>query len=145
MRIATGMLLLVLVGSTVAKGQEQGESRIDIQGTTPKREAVLRLQIEAMAPAVPPKRIIFLSDQRYAAAARAFRLKVPDGMSTVMFTHLPSKSIYVNAETLFSDKNMGECMAHELGHLATNSLKQEDAEKAAGAYRKRLKVLTAAQ
>lgn len=30
-------------------------------------------------------------------------------------------------------------MAHELGHLVTNSAKEEDAERAAREYRKRLK------
>jgi hypothetical protein len=30
-------------------------------------------------------------------------------------------------------------MAHELGHLATNSTKEGDAEKAAGPFRARLK------
>jgi hypothetical protein len=31
-------------------------------------------------------------------------------------------------------------MAHELGHLAMNSVREEDAERAAREYRKRLKV-----
>jgi Zn-dependent peptidase ImmA (M78 family) len=34
---------------------------------------------------------------------------------------------------------MGQWMAHELGHLATHSAKEEDAEKAAKEYRMRLK------
>ena len=139
MRIVAGVLLLWMAASGVAWGQGPDEGGPNIQGTTPEREAVLRGQIRAMAPEVLPRRIIFLSDEKYVAAARAYRLRVPDGMSTVMFTHLPSRSVYVNTDLLFSDKNMGLCMAHELGHLATNSVRQEDAERAAGAYRKRLR------
>jgi hypothetical protein len=33
---------------------------------------------------------------------------------------------------------LGHAIAHELGHLATNSLKEEDAESAAREYRTRL-------
>ena len=38
-----------------------------------------------------------------------------------------------------SDCRLGGSLAHELGHMATNSTKEEDAERVAREYRNRLK------
>jgi hypothetical protein len=56
-----------------------------------------------------------------------------------MFTHLPSRSVFIDSDRYVSDDSLGYWVAHELGHLAANSAKEEDAEKAAREYRKRLK------
>jgi hypothetical protein len=56
-----------------------------------------------------------------------------------MFTHLPSRSVFIDSDRYVSDDSLGYWVAHELGHLAANSSKEEDAEKAAREYRKLLK------
>jgi len=56
-----------------------------------------------------------------------------------MFTHLPSRTVYVDADLCGGEGWLGYWVAHELGHLATNSTKEEDAEKAAREFRRRLK------
>jgi hypothetical protein len=56
-----------------------------------------------------------------------------------MFTHLPSRTVYIDADLCGGEDWLGHWMAHELGHLATNSAREDDAERAARGYRKRLK------
>jgi Zn-dependent peptidase ImmA (M78 family) len=55
-----------------------------------------------------------------------------------MFTHLPSRIVFIDADR-YIDESLGYWLAHELGHLVTNSPKEQDAEKAAHEFRKRLK------
>jgi hypothetical protein len=59
-------------------------------------------------------------------------------MASKMFTHLPSRSIFIDDDLYLGLEWLGHWMAHELGHLATNSAKEEDAERAAREYRMRL-------
>src|SRR5207245_11615517 len=70
---------------------------------------------------------------------RIFPLKVPAGYASAIFTHLPSRSVFIDSDRYVSDDSLGYWVAHELGHLAANSTRESDADKAAGGYRKRLK------
>jgi hypothetical protein len=110
-----------------------------VMGAMPVQEALVRNQIQVMRPAVLPLRICFVSHWKYVNAARTFRLHVPTGFSSVMFTHLPSRTIFVDNDRYLGEAWLGNWIAHELGHLATNSTREDDAEKAAHEYRKRLR------
>jgi len=109
-----------------------------VLGATPKQEAILRAQIEAMHPEALPLRIIFVPHWKYSNTTKTFQLHVPTGYTSALFTHLPSRTVFIDADRYQSDDSLGYWMAHELGHLATNSPKESDAEKGARALRKRL-------
>jgi hypothetical protein len=79
---------------------------------------------------------------KYIDTARTFRLHVPAGYTSTMFTHLPSRSVFIDNDRYVSDDSLGYWLAHELGHLAANSASENDADKAAREYRKRLKDAT---
>jgi hypothetical protein len=106
---------------------------------TPAQEEALRAQIPLMHPDVLPLRVFFVPHWRYLAAARDFQLHVPTGYGSLMFTHLPSRTVFIDNDRYMGEDWLGHWIAHELGHLAKNSTKEEDAEKAARKYRKRLK------
>ena len=108
-------------------------------GATADQEAALRSQIQAIQPEVLPLRILFVPHWKYLDAARVFRLHVPAGYASLMFTHLPSRTTYIDNDRYQGADWLGYWMAHELGHLASNSASEEDAEKVAREYRKRLK------
>lgn len=112
---------------------------VTFQGATLQQEALVRNQIEVIHPDVFPLRVIFVPHWKYVDTARIFRLRVPAGYTSAMFTHLPSRSVFIDADRYINDDSLGYWLAHELGHLATNSVKEVDAEKAAKEYRKRLK------
>jgi hypothetical protein len=109
-----------------------------VRGATPKQEALLRAQIEAMHPDVLPLRILFVPHWKYVDTTRAFQLHVPTGYTSAMFTHLPSRTVFIDADRYINDDSLGYWMAHELGHLATNSVRESDADKYARGLRKRL-------
>ncbi len=106
---------------------------------TPEQEEALRAQIRLMHPDVLPLRVFFVPHWRYLAAARDFHLHVPTGYGSMMFTHLPSRTTFIDSDRYMGTDWLGHWMAHELGHLASNSTKEGDAEKLAREYRKRLK------
>jgi hypothetical protein len=81
----------------------------------------------------------FLSHGKYLYTAKVFQLHVPTAKSSLMFTHLPSRSVFIDEDRVGSDEASLYWMAHELGHLTTNSAREDVAEKAAREYRKRLK------
>ena len=56
-----------------------------------------------------------------------------------MFTHLPSRTVFIDNERYLGEEWLGHWIAHEIGHLVTNSAKEEDAERAAREFRKRLR------
>ena len=91
-----------------------------------------------MQPAVYPYRIRFVPHWQYVYAAKIYQLHVPTGMGSKMFTHLPSRSIFIDEDRYLDEEWLGYWMAHELGHLATNSVREEDAERTAREYRIRL-------
>jgi hypothetical protein len=92
-----------------------------------------------MHPDVLPLRIVFVPHWKYVDNTRIFLLHVPAGYTSAMFTHLPSRTLFIDADRYVSDDSLGYWIAHELGHLAANSVKEEDAERVARKYRKRLK------
>ena len=141
MKLAIWLVPFFLTMAPVGRTQtlNNDTSSYTVQGTTPEREALLRKQIQAMQPAVLPYRIRFVPHWQYVYAAHMYRLRVPTGMTSRMFTHLESRSVFIDDDRYAGEDWMGHWMAHELGHLATNSAKEEDAEKAATEYRKRLK------
>ena len=110
-----------------------------VQGATPEQESVLRNQIQIMQPKSSPFRILFVPHWQYLYAAKMYRLHLPTGMSSKMFTHLASRSVYIDADLCGGEDWLGHWMAHELGHLETISAREDDAETAAREYRKRLK------
>jgi hypothetical protein len=134
-------LALFFLATTLAGWTQtpNDDTSYTVQGATPEREAVLRRQIQAMHPPVLPYRIRFVPHWQYLYPARTYKLHVPTGMTSKMFTHLPSRSIFVDEDRYMGEDWLGHWMAHELGHLATNSVKEEDAERAAREYRMRLK------
>jgi hypothetical protein len=108
-------------------------------GATAEQEASLRSQVQIIHPEVLPLRVLFVAHWKYLEAARAFQLHVPKGFSSLMFTHLASRTVYIDNDRYMGTEWLGHWIAHELGHLATNSAKEGDAEKVAREYRKRLK------
>ncbi len=120
---------------TVARSSANGYF---VLGATPKQEAILRAQIEVMRPEVLPLRVIFVPHWKYLDTTKTFQLHVPTGYTSALFSHLPSRTVFIDADRYQSDDSLGYWMAHELGHLATNSSKESDAEKGARELRKRL-------
>lgn len=143
-------LMLVAAGQGQTNGitgspQQNQEVLIDhspfaIVGGTPEQEALLRNAIPAMHPVVMPSRIVFVPHWKYLYTAKVFQLHVPAGMSSRMFTHLPSRTTFIDVDHCWSNECLQYWMAHELGHLAKNSADESDAEKAATGYRKQLAV-----
>lgn len=41
--------------------------------------------------------------------------------ATTLLTHLPSRTVFIDADHYINDESLGYWLAHELGHLATNS------------------------
>ena len=140
MKLATWPILFFL--ATVPAGWTQTLGNDDItytvQGATPEREAVLRRQIQVMNPPVLPYKIRFVPHWQYLHAAKTYQLHIPTGMASKMFTHLPSRSIFIDEDLYLGEEWLGHWMAHELGHLATNSAREDDAERVAREYRRRL-------
>jgi hypothetical protein len=110
-----------------------------VLGATAQQEALVRAQIQVMQPEVLPLRVIFVPHWKYVVTAKTFLLHVPAGYTSTMFSHLPSRAVFIDNDRYVSDDSLGYWLAHELGHLASNSTREEDAEKAAREYRKRLK------
>ncbi len=125
--------------SAEATAPEPSASSYTVLGATPEQEALVRAQIRVMQPDVYPLRVLFVPHWKYMDTARTFRLHMPAGYTSAMFTHVPSRSVFIDSDRYVSDDSLGYWVAHELGHLAANSAKEEDAEKAAREYRKRLK------
>jgi hypothetical protein len=118
---------------------EPATNSYTVLGATPEQEALLRVQIRIMQPDVYPLRVLFLPHWKYLDAAKTFHLHVPTGYTSKLFTHLPSRTVFIDSDRYVSDDSLGYWLAHELGHLATNSVSENNADDAAGEYRKRLK------
>ncbi len=122
-----------------ATSPEPSASGYSVIGATPEQEALVRAQIRTMQPDVYPLRVFFVPHWKYIDTARTFHLHVPAGYTSAMFTHLPSRSVFIDSDRYVSDDSLGYWVAHELGHLAANSVSENAADKAAREYRKRLK------
>jgi hypothetical protein len=125
--------------SAEATAPEPSASGYSVIGATPEQEALVRAQIRTMQPNVYPLRVLFVPHWKYVDTARTFRLHVPAGYTSAMFTHMPSRSVFIDSDRYVSDDSLGYWVAHELGHLAANSASENAADKAARKYRKRLK------
>lgn len=153
MKLRIPPILLLLTIAQCSWGQTSGSSDLTTEGAaaissaksyvvlgaTPQQETLVRAQIRVMRPDVYPLRILFVPHWKYVEAARAFRLHVPAGYTSAMFTHLPSRSVFIDADRYVSDDSLGYWVAHELGHLAVDNSKEHDAERTEREYRKRLK------
>ena len=125
--------------SAEATAPEPSANSYNVLGATPEQDALVRAQIRVMQPDVYPLRVLFVPHWKYIDTARTFHLHLPAGYTSAMFTHLPSRSVFIDSDRYVSDDSLGYWLAHELGHLAANSASENDAEKAAREYRKRLK------
>jgi len=157
MKLASGILLLLSLAAQLTWAQiapnatpngpdspvsslpASGPGPYTVFNATPVQEAALRAQIQQIHPDVLPLRVIFVPHWKYMESARAFQLHVPTGFASVMFTHLPSRTVFIDNDRYLGEDWLAHWFAHELGHLATNSTKEEDAERIARQYRKRLK------
>ena len=110
-----------------------------VLGATPERETLVRSQIQTMRPSMLPLRVVFVPHWKYVDNTRIFHLHVPTGYTSAMFTHLPSRTVFIDDDRYMGKDWLGYWIAHELGHLATNSTREEDAERAAREFRRRLK------
>jgi hypothetical protein len=124
---------------TFAPIPETDTGSYTVFGATPLQEAALRAQIRLMHPEILPLRVFFVPHWKYLYNARIFHLQVPAGYGSLMFTHLPSRTVFVDDDRYQGEEWLGHWIAHELGHLVTNSAKEEDAERTAREFRKRLR------
>jgi hypothetical protein len=124
--------------SAEATAPEPSANSYAVLGATRRQEALVRAQIQVMQPSVYPLRVLFVPHWKYVDTARIFHLHVPTGYTSAMFTHLPSRSVFIDSDRYVNDDSLGYWVAHELGHLAANSASESDADKAAREYRKRL-------
>jgi hypothetical protein len=158
MKLAVGTVLFFLGFAQFSWGQTNGSANLvspdssaqassansyAVFGASPQQEALVRSQIQIMQPAVLPLRVFFVPHWKYVDNTRIFHLHVPTGYTSAMFTHLPSRTVFIDADR-YIDESLGYWLAHELGHLATNSAKEQDAEKAAKEFRERLQQATKA-
>jgi hypothetical protein len=132
---SSGNAALLIPKATVAG---TSANNYTVLGATPQQEGLVRAQIMVMQPGVYPLRIIFAQHWKYLETTRTFLLHVPAGYTSAMFSHLPSRTVFIDADRYVSDDSLGYWLAHELGHLAANSASESDADKAAREYRKRL-------
>ncbi len=154
MKLRIWTVLLILGFAQFGSGQTNGKARVvsedaaapkpsansyTVLGATSEQETLVRAQIRIMQPDVYPLRVLFVPHWKYVDTARIFRLHVPAGYTSAMFTHLPSRSVFIDGDRYVSDDSLGYWVAHELGHLAANSVSENAADKAAREYRNRLK------
>jgi hypothetical protein len=154
MRLRSWTVLFFLGFAQFSWGQTNGNSKLvseeanaaepsaniyTVLGATAEQEALVRAQIRVMQPTVYPLRVLLVPHWKYIDTARIFRLHVPSGYTSAMFTHLPSRSVFIDSDPYVSDDSLGFWIAHELGHLAANSASESAADKAAREYRKRRK------
>jgi len=154
MRLKIWTILFFVTSAQFAWGQTSGKAKLAsaeatapepsaniyaVLGASSEQESLVRAQIRAMQPDVYPLRVLFVPHWKYVDAARAFHLRVPAGYTSKLFTHLSSRSVFIDSDRYVSDDSLGYWLAHELGHLSTNSVNENDADQAARKYRKRLK------
>jgi len=137
-KLAVWLVPFFLAIAPAAETQALNNDAYTIQGAPDEREAVLRHQIQVMQPSVLPYRILFVPHWQYLYAAKMYQLHVPTGMGSKMFTHLASRSVFIDEDSYLGEEWLGHWMAHELGHLVTNSAREDDAERVAREYRRHL-------
>src|SRR2546421_9665429 len=122
MKLRIWTTLFSLTVAQLAWGQTSGNSKLvntegtapetsatsyTVIGATPKQEALVRAQIQVMQPDVYPLRVLFVPHWKYIETARIFRLHVPAGYTSAMFTHLPSRSVFIDSDRYVSDNSLG--------------------------------------
>jgi hypothetical protein len=122
--------------STAASSSPSGYT---VFGATAEQEMALRSQIRNMHPEVEPLRVFFVPHWKYLDSARVFHLHIPKGYGSLMFTHLPSRTVFIDSDRYLGEDWLGYWMAHELGHLVMNSVDEHVADKAAREFRRHLK------
>jgi hypothetical protein len=110
--------------SAPASGSDASSDIYAVFNATTEQEAALRAQIRLMHPDVLPLRVFFVPRWKYLAAALDFHLHVPTGYGSLMFTHLPSRTVFIDNDRYAGEDWLGHWIAHELGHLVTNSTKE---------------------
>ena len=112
MMLAPGTLLMFLIfaqfghaqtsdspnpGSTelLAPVAKPATESFAVIGATPVQEAALRAQIRLIHPEALPLRVLFVPHWKYLDNARIFHLHVPAGYGSFMFTHPPSRTVFI--------------------------------------------------
>jgi len=112
MKLETWTALLLLIVPQFGWGQTNGASKLSevetaaplshntysVIGATPRQETLLRAQIQVMNAEILPLRIVFVPHWKYLDTARTFHLHVPTGYTSAMFTHLPSRTVFIQRD-----------------------------------------------
>lgn len=104
LRITLFVLIATGKGAGSAAAQEAIQDKvapqqeISCQGMTLREEALVRRQIQIMRPEVLPLRVIFAPHWKYVYITRIYHLHVPTGYMSRMFTHLPSRTVFVDTD-----------------------------------------------
>src|SRR5467141_3390273 len=113
MKLRIGTVLFLVTIAQVAWGQtstnpklvnaeatspEPSVNNYTILGATSEQETLVRAQIRIMHPDVYPLRVLFVPHWKYVDTARTFRLHVPAGYTSAMFTTLPSRTVFIDID-----------------------------------------------
>jgi len=146
LKSAIGPVLFLTATLHFVRGQTPATAPVEpetdgyiVIGANRHQEALVRAQIHAMRPVVYALRIVFAPHWKYLDNSRILRLHVPTGYASVMFTHLPSRSVFIDNNRYIGEEWLSHWIAHELRHLGTNNAREEDADRAARRFRQRLK------
>ena len=113
MKLATTVLLMLLALAGGSEAQTNGgpaqaptvagalvfepaTEGYAVKDATPSQESALHAQIQLINPPVLPLQIFFIPHWKYLNATRAFQLHIPKKYSSLIFTHLPSQTIFVD-------------------------------------------------
>ena len=99
--------LVVAEATATAPASVPSENGCAVIGATASQEASLRSQIQAMQPSVLPLRILFVPHWKYIDAARVFQLHVPTGYTSSMFTHLASRTTFIDSDSYQDEDWLG--------------------------------------
>lgn len=83
-------------GTSAAVPEVSTTGSYTVFNATPAQEVALRAQIRLMHPDILPLRVFFLPHRKYLDTARIFLLRVPAGYRSLMFTHLPSRTVFID-------------------------------------------------
>ncbi len=121
MRLTIWTTLFLMTIAQVASGQtstnpklvnaeatspEPSVNNYTVLGATSEQEALVRAQIRVMQPDVYPRRLLFVPHWKYIDTARIFRLHVPAGYTSAMFTQLASRSVFIDSDRYVSDDSL---------------------------------------
>src|SRR5437660_635107 len=84
--------------NTEGTAPEASATSYTVLGATSEQETLVRAQIRIMQPDVYPLRVLFVPHWKYVDTASTFRLHFPAGYTSAMFTHLPSRSVFIDSD-----------------------------------------------